>query len=280
MITTQDRLPARASGRRAFVPTMGALHAGHVELIRHARELVGPDGELIVSVFVNPTQFSAGEDFDRYPRDLGRDERVCADHGVDVLYAPNVATVYGPDEASRIVIDPGWLGSQWEGASRPGHFSGVLTVVGILLHHVAPDTAVFGEKDYQQLQLISRMCRQLSFPVQVIGVETVRESDGLAMSSRNAYLTPDQRRRASAIPRALEQGRAVQDKGADVVCRAVRAVLDAAEIHVDYVDVCAPDLSESPESGEARLIVAVTIGDTRLIDNCSVVLGTLGESCG
>ena len=124
------------------------------------------------------------------------------------------------------------------------------------------------------------MCRQLSFPVQVIGVETVRESDGLAMSSRNSYLTPDQRRRASAIPRALEHGRSVQDKGADAVCRAVRAVLDAAEVHVDYVDVCAPDLSEPPKSGEARLMVAVTIGNTRLIDNCAFVLGTLGESRG
>lgn len=267
MIIT-DAVPARSDRQRAFVPTMGALHDGHRELMRVARERVGADGEVVVSVFVNPLQFGAGEDFDRYPRTLDSDAATCESEGVDVLYVPSVETVYGAHPT--ITVSAGPLGEELEGASRPGHFSGVLTVVAILLHQTAPQFAIFGEKDYQQLEIVRRMCRDLSFPVTVIGVPTVREDDGLARSSRNVYLSPDERHRASAIPRALAAG------GSGVSVREVQAaamgVLRSAGLEVDYVEVRSRDLGPPVSGEECRLLIAVHAGSTRLIDNGPVHL--------
>jgi pantoate--beta-alanine ligase len=265
--------PARV--RRAFVPTMGALHDGHRALMREARNLVGPRGEVVVSIFVNPTQFGAGEDFDSYPRDLDRDVLVCADEGVDVVYAPSAQGVYGSveEQGSRITLDPGPLGLVWEGAHRPGHFAGVLTVVSILLHQVDPDVALFGEKDYQQLELVRRMCRDLSFGVEIVGVPTVRDADGLALSSRNANLDPEERRQASAVPHALEAAQQAAIDGAQASLSAVDNVLAEAGLVPDYRALCAPDLGPAPDHGGARLLVAVPVGRTRLIDNCTVDLG-------
>lgn len=253
---------------RAFVPTMGALHEGHRTLMRVAREHVGPEGEVVVSVFVNPLQFGAGEDFDRYPRTLEADAEVCAAEGVDVLYAPTVLGVYG--DSPSITVNAGALGNELEGAARPGHFAGVLTVVAILFHQVAPQFAVFGEKDYQQLELIRRMSRDLSFPVTVVGVPTAREDDGVARSSRNAYLSASERRMASAIPRALEAARANTHVG-DIRETAITE-LQSAGLAIDYVEIRGVDLGPVPSRGEARLLIAVHAGSTRLIDNCPVML--------
>jgi pantoate--beta-alanine ligase len=262
-VIVTDVLAPRTDKPRAFVPTMGALHDGHRELMRVAREHVGPEGEVVVSVFVNPLQFGANEDFDHYPRTLDADTVVCEAAGVDILYAPTVATIYGASPS--ITVNPGLLGDELEGASRPGHFAGVLTVVGILLHQVAPDFAMFGEKDYQQLELVRRMCRDLSFPVTVVGVPTVREVDGVARSSRNVYLSPEDRRRAAAIPRALEAG---GTGGSIEKIRAAAVVeLNAAGLDIDYVEVRSNNLGPALPDSEARLLIAVHAGHTRLIDN-------------
>ena len=270
MIVT-DTMPAGFDRRRAFVPTMGALHDGHRQLMRVARERIGSDGDVVVSVFVNPLQFGANEDFDAYPRTIDADIAACEAEGVDILYIPTVERVYGSQPT--ITVHPGKLGEDLEGASRPGHFAGMLTVVAILLHQVSPDVAIFGEKDYQQLELIRRMCGDLAFPYSILGVETVREADGVARSSRNVYLSEEDRLRAGAIPRALEDGVAAGALGAEGVKAAATAPLVDAGLSIDYVEVRGPDLGEPPASGEARLLIAVHAGATRLIDNCRVVLG-------
>lgn len=263
---------AAASGvPAAVVMTMGALHDGHAELMRESRRRL-PQGCVIVTDFVNPTQFGAGEDFDRYPRTLEADVEVCERNGVDIVFAPSVDEVYGATGLG-ITVDPGPRGSILEGASRPGHFAGVLTVVAKLMHITRPALALFGEKDYQQLVLIRDMVRALDFPVEVIGVPTVREPDGLAMSSRNRYLSTEARERAVAIPRALDAGQAAGSRGSEAVRQAARAVLDTGGIDVDYVVVTATDLGDAPTGGLARLVIAVRIDDTRLIDNVEVVLG-------
>ena len=264
--------------RRILVPTMGALHDGHRALIRRARDIAGDDGEVVVSIFVNPTQFAPGEDFDRYPRMLENDVHACEAEGVDIVYAPDVRTVYGESDArERVTIDPGALGGVLEGAQRPGHFAGVLTVVSILFQQVAPEAAVFGEKDYQQLELIRRMCRDLSLAVRVVGVPTVRDSDGLAMSSRNAYLTPDDRSIALAIPRALDAGASAARRGPRAAEADARAILDDAGIEVHYVTVRGPSLDDPPASGSGRLLIAAGIGAVRLIDNCEVELAAVTD---
>ena len=263
-----------AVGLTAVVMTMGALHDGHAHLMDVARDRVGKQGRVIVTVFVNPRQFGAGEDFDRYPRDLDHDVEVCAGRGVDVVYAPGVDEVYPPDDAaSGISIQPGPLGDILEGAVRPGHFAGMLTVVAKLLHVTAPDIALFGEKDYQQLVLIKAMVRALDWPVRVEGVETVREADGLAMSSRNRYLDETARARAAQIPQALDAGSAVAAEGGEAVEQATRAYLNDAGLKPDYVTVTDPDLGPAPDRGAARLLVAVPIAGTRMIDNRAVELG-------
>lgn len=276
LVRTRDELDAATSEARptAVVMTMGALHDGHAELMREARRLLPPEGRVIVTDFVNPTQFGAGEDFDRYPRTLEADVEVCERNGVDIVLAPSVAEVYGGSELG-ITVDPGPRGAILEGASRPGHFAGVLTVVAKLMHITRPDIALYGEKDYQQLVLIRDMARALDFPLQVVGVPTVRESDGLAMSSRNRYLSEDARARAAAIPRALDAGRAVAGSGAAAVVAAAREALDAEGIAIDYVTVTDTALGESPASGTGRLLIAVVVDGTRLIDNAEVTL----ESC-
>lgn len=194
--------PPAATARRAVVMTMGALHDGHATLIRAARSLVGPEGQVVVTVFVNPLQFGAGEDLDRYPRTLEADLKTAAEAGADAVFAPSADEVY-PGGGPQVRITAGPMGELLEGASRPGHFDGMLTVVAKLLHLTRPDVALYGQKDAQQLALIRRMVRDLDFPVQIVGVPTVREPDGLALSSRNRYLSPEERPTALALSRAL-----------------------------------------------------------------------------
>lgn len=265
-----DAMAAEAA--TAVVMTMGALHEGHAELMREARRRLPGGGRLIVTDFVNPTQFGAGEDFDRYPRTLDADVAICERNGVDIVFAPSVEEVYG-NAGLGITVDPGPRGDILEGASRPGHFAGVLTVVAKLLHITQPDAALFGEKDYQQLVLIRDMVAALDFRVEVVGVPTVREADGLAMSSRNRYLSDDARARAAAIPQALAAGQAATGDGIESVVEAVRSALNVPGIDIDYVAVTDEGLGVPPESGPGRLLVAVTIEGTRLIDNVRVQWG-------
>jgi len=266
----------RAQSRSAFVPTMGALHAGHVSLMERARAEVGPDGAVVVSVFVNPTQFGPGEDLDRYPRTLDADLEACAGAGVDVVFTPSVEEMYPGSGDRAVSVSPGPLADVLEGASRPGHFAGVLTVVAKLFGLVRPDVAVFGEKDYQQLALIRRMAADLCLGVDVVGAETVREPDGLAMSSRNRYLDPEERLDAVALSRALFAAREAAGRGADWALGAARAELRRTHlVDLDYLEITAPDLGPAPASGPARMLVAARVGSTRLIDNIALQLGDL-----
>ena len=262
---------ALAAARRLHVPsavvmTMGALHEGHATLVREARSLVGAAGCVIVTDFVNPTQFGAGEDFERSPRSLDADVMLSGAAGADLVYAPTVSEIYG--DTSFITVDPGPLGDILEGAARPGHFRGMLTVVAKLLHLTASDSALFGEKDYQQLMLITEMVRQLNFPTKVVAVETVREPDGLAMSSRNRYLSPPERALASVVPSALAQTvRVSQADGAEAGVSAGLAMLAATPgVDVDYLTVTDPVLGTA-RPGPGRALIAVRIGKTRLLDN-------------
>jgi pantoate--beta-alanine ligase len=265
-------LRADLHGPVALVPTMGALHEGHRALVRAARERAA---SVVVSVFVNPTQFAPGEDFDRYPRTWDADLTALAEEGADLVFHPGVEDVYPPGSVG-VTVDPGPLGSVLEGAVRPGHFAGVLTVVAKLFGLVRPDLAVFGEKDYQQLTLIRAMARELALGVDVVGVPTVREDDGMALSSRNRYLDPAQRRAASAISAALRAGAAAGPDGAGAVLAAARAVLAAEPCLVpDYLELTDPDLGPAPATGPARLLVAARAGATRLLDNADVGLGDL-----
>jgi len=259
----------RTAGRRiALVPTMGALHEGHRELIRHARRMPGA-GVVAVSIFVNPLQFGPNEDLARYPRSLEADVAICRDEGAELVFAPGVGDMYAA--GATTTVDPGPLGTELEGAVRPGHFAGVLTVVAKLFHVVAPDVAFFGEKDYQQLVLITKMVADLNFPLAVVGVPTVREPDGLALSSRNAYLSSEQRPLAATLQRALAAGAAVSARGPEAVLATARAVLDAEpSIDVDYLELRDPELGRDPQAGRARLLVAARLGTTRLIDNIAV----------
>ncbi len=274
----QLRLALPPDRRRAVVMTMGALHAGHAALIDAARDAVGADGHVTTTVFVNPLQFGPKEDLERYPRTPEADIELAAAHGCDVVYLPTVADVYGPPDAplsrTGITVDPGPLGTLWEGAVRPGHFTGVLTVVMALLQQTEPDLAFFGEKDYQQLTLIRGMAARFTIRTSIVGVPTVRDEDGLALSSRNAYLSPSERALAAKIPAALSAGQRAAVLGADraVVIETVQGMLDEAGLVADYVALTDPDLGESPLMGEARLLVAVPLGKTRLLDNVPVWL--------
>ena len=268
---------ARSAGRRVgLVPTMGALHEGHASLVRVARTRVA-DGPLVVSVFVNPLQFGAGEDLDRYPRTLEQDLKLCEREGVDIVFAPSVEEVY-PGGDPQVTVEPGPLGEVLEGKTRPGHFRGVLTVVAKLFGLVRPDVAVFGQKDYQQLALIRRMVLDLNLGVEVVGAETVREVDGLALSSRNRYLDDEQRQQAVGLSRTLRAAREAAGYGVDVALDAARAELRAAlGVDLDYLVVTTPELGELPRDvppgTEARILVAARVGSTRLIDNMPLVLG-------
>lgn len=261
---------------RAVVMTMGALHEGHRALMRQARSIVGDSGEVVVTDFVNPTQFGTGEDFDAYPRTLDADIAACAEEGVDVVLVPDVVEVYGTadpaGDAWGITVDPGRLGDELEGAARPGHFRGMLTVVHTLLGMTVPDHALFGEKDYQQLTMIAAMVETLRIPVSVVGVPTVREHDGLAMSSRNVYLSAEERVRAAAVPRALQAAVRHAAQGVDAMEAAGRSELEGIG-DVDYFEVRTPDLRARPERGPARVLAAVRVGRTRLIDNLPAEVG-------
>lgn len=283
---TLDAWSAEHPGaRRAVVMTMGALHAGHLELVRRARAEVGPHGQVVVTDFVNPLQFGPGEDFERYPRDVAADVALLAaagaDVAVDVVFAPTVEELY-PDLGSTggtgpiVRVTSGRIGTVLEGASRPGHFDGVLTVVLKLLHLVRPDVAVFGAKDAQQLLAVRRLVADLDLDVEILAVPTVREADGLARSSRNAYLSPAERDRALALSRALQAGQGAAAAGADAgsVLAAARGILDAAEgVDLDYVVLVDPATVEdlAPGAvGPGLLLVAARVGTTRLIDNAAV----------
>ena len=256
----------------AVVMTMGALHEGHRALIRMARELVGDEGSVIVTIFVNPLQFSAGEDLDRYPRTFDDDLQACRDEGVDLVFAPTEDEMY-PAGRPKVTVDPGPLAAELEGAVRPDHFAGVLTVVAKLLNLTVPSFAVFGEKDYQQLTLVRQLVDDLEMPYEIVGVPTVREDDGLALSSRNRFLSADDRAAAVALSQALLAGATAARSGRDGVLAAARAVLAEAGAAVDYLELRTPDLGAGAEHGESRLLVAARFGTTRLIDNLPVDLG-------
>lgn len=260
----------RHTGRRVMlVPTMGALHEGHIALIRAARKV--PGAVVVVSIFVNPLQFGAGEDLDAYPRTLDADLDILSGEGVEVAFTPTPAVMY--PEGPRTTVHPGPLGSELEGASRPGHFAGMLTVVLKLLQIIGPDRAFFGEKDYQQLVLVRQMVEDLNVDVRIVGVPTVREADGLAMSSRNRYLTPEEREQAGALSAALLAGVYAAPGGPAAVLDAARAVLDEVPaIDVDYLELRDTWLRNAPTSGGARLLVAGRLGRTRLLDNIGVEL--------
>ncbi|WP_432541724.1 pantoate--beta-alanine ligase [Kineococcus sp. SYSU DK002] len=264
---------ARLQGPVAVVMTMGALHAGHAELIREARRRAR---SVLVTIFLNPLQFGPGEDLARYPRTLDEDLVLAAAGGADVVFAPGPDVVY-PDGDPGVRVAAGPLGEVLEGASRPGHFDGVLTVVSKLLHLTRADLAFFGQKDAQQLLLVRRMVRDLDLGVEVVAVPTVREADGLAMSSRNRYLTPFDREVALVLQRALRAGEAASAEGPSAVRRAARDVLVAEPAaRVDYLALVDPhDLADVREHyrGEALLAVAAKVGSTRLIDNLPLVVG-------
>ena len=265
---------ARSKGLRvAFVPTMGALHEGHLRLVDAARERAG---FVAVSIFVNPTQFAPGEDFARYPRDLEGDASKLRGRGADLLFSPSVDAMYPEGACTRITVSD--LAEGLCGAFRPGHFTGVATVVAKLLNIVGPCVAIFGRKDYQQLLVVRRLARDLDMPVEIVGAPTARDADGLAMSSRNAYLSTDERRRALAIPRGLAAAHSLFERGersAAPIRKAVAGLVESAADTVDYVAVADPESLEETRStaigARALVAVAARFGRTRLIDN--TVLG-------
>ncbi|MBI1966889.1 MAG: pantoate--beta-alanine ligase [Gemmatimonadetes bacterium] len=261
----------KGRGRRiGFVPTMGYLHEGHLRLVDHARQRTD---RVVMSVFVNPLQFGPKEDFTTYPRDIARDRGLAAGRGVDVLFVPEGKAMYPTEPMARVV--PGPMAEVFEGAARPGHFAGVLTVVAKLFHLVEPDIAVFGRKDFQQAMLVRRMVLDLDFPIEVEVVPTVRELDGLALSSRNAYLNPDERRAALALSRALravEQAwRGGQADAVELQRRSIE-VLKAPGVNPEYLALVDENLQPVARPNARTVVVtAATVGATRLIDN--VVLG-------
>lgn len=263
--------PARKGDKvRVLVPTMGALHAAHGELIRVARERAGRDGEVAVSIFVNPLQFEPGADYERYPRPQKEDEEFCRNAGVDLLFRPSPAEMYLPDRS--VWVDETSLANTLEGKSRPGHFRGVCTVVAKLFNILSPNAAVFGEKDFQQLAIIRRMVRDLSFRVEIVAVPTVREKDGLAFSSRNAYLSAEERAQAPVLRRALlaAAGEAKQNKSARAIVDLARRQIEEAPLaRIDYVELVDAETLESRAAVEPNSLMAVAVffGKTRLIDN-------------
>ncbi|MET0930337.1 MAG: pantoate--beta-alanine ligase [Aeromicrobium sp.] len=268
--TRAELAAARGGSSVALVPTMGALHDGHVQLMKQARPL----GEtLVASIFVNPTQFAPGEDFEAYPRTFDADVARCAEAGVDIVFAPAVPTMYPAGLVDTVTVDPGPVGTILEGAVRPTHFRGVLTVVAKLFGLVRPDVAVFGEKDYQQLVLITQMARELALGVEVVGCPTVREPDGLAMSSRNRYLSADERQTAAVLSAALRAGAAAAADGADAVLAAAHAIVEPAGIGVDYLVLTDAELGPAVPGQDARLLIAARVGTPRLIDNIGLTLG-------
>ncbi len=280
-VTTRAELRAAVAAARArgarigLVPTMGYLHEGHLALVDSARAVVGADGFVVMSVFVNPLQFGAGEDLERYPRDLPRDAKLAAQRGVDLLFAPTTEQRY-PAGEPQVQVVPGAMADRLCGAFRPGHFQGVLTVVAKLFNLVQPDVAVFGRKDFQQAVLIRRMVRDLDFPIEIVAAPTVRERDGLALSSRNVYLSPPDQQAALALSRALGAARAAFAAGQHDAARlleAARGVLAAEpRVRVQYLELVDPETLEPVERADARSVLALAahVGATRLIDNMAL----------
>ena len=272
VIESTEAAQAHVRGRETksvLVPTMGALHRGHVELIRVAREHAGMDGEVAVSIFVNPLQFEPGSDFEKYPRPETADEKLCEEAAVNLLFRPR--DMYFDNRS--VYVEEITLSAGLCGAARPGHFRGVCTVVAKLFNLLAPTAAVFGEKDYQQLTIIRRMVRDLNFPIEIIGVPTVREADGLALSSRNQYLNTDERAQATVLYRAMTRVKELADRGQ----KSVRELIDVAKgviasansSRVDYISIVDADNLQPLETlrPSAVIALAVFIGKTRLIDN-------------
>jgi pantoate--beta-alanine ligase len=266
----------RAGGRRiGLVPTMGYLHEGHLALVDLARR---ESDSVVLSIFVNPLQFGPAEDLARYPRDFPRDRALASGRGVDLIFTPTVEAMYPPGSEVRVL--PGSAAERWEGAARPGHFTGVLTVVAKLFHLVEPDVACFGQKDIQQLTLVRQMVRDLDWPVQIAVAATVREPDGLALSSRNAYLGPDDRRRAAVLSSALraahEAWRAGETRAAALEARIRERLGSEPEVAVEYIAVAEPETLSPVETANAGTVVAIAarVGGTRLIDNVILAEGT------
>jgi pantoate--beta-alanine ligase len=260
----------RVNGRRVLVPTMGALHKAHGELIRVAREQAGKDGEVAVSIFVNPLQFEPGADYARYPRPEKADEEFCRNAGVDLLFRPSSAEMYSED--CSIFVDETSLANTLEGKSRPGHFRGVCTVVAKLFNILSPDAAVFGEKDFQQLAIVRRMVRDLSYKIDIIAVPTIREEDGLAFSSRNAYLSAEERKQARVLRKALlaagDESR--KNKSASAIVDLVRRQIEQAPLaRIDYAYLVDAATLRASDVIKPNSVVAVAVffGKTRLIDN-------------
>ena len=259
-------------GPRVLVPTMGALHKAHGELIRVARDRAGNDGEVVVSIFVNPLQFEPGSDYERYPRPEKEDEEFCRKLAVDLLFWPSAPEMY-PDNRS-VFVEENSLSNVLEGKSRPGHFRGVCTVVAKLFNILQPDAAVFGEKDFQQLAIIRRMVRDLNYKIDIVALPTVREEDGLACSSRNAYLNSEERKQAAVLRKALLAARDSGKKSAKEIVDLTRRIISEASLtRIDYVDLVDADALRPIEVAgpNSLLTLAVFFGKTRLIDN--IVLG-------
>jgi pantoate--beta-alanine ligase len=261
----QAQPPAK---RRVLVPTMGALHKAHGEMIRVARKHAGHDGEVALSIFVNPLQFEPGSDLERYPRPEKMDEEFCRKARVDLLFRPSVAEMYAGDRS--VFVEESFLSNTLEGKSRPGHFRGVCTVVAKLFNILSADAALFGEKDFQQLAIVRRMVRDLSFKTNIIAVPTVREEDGLACSSRNQYLNPEERKQAAVLHKALRLAATVGKKsGADVVDLVRKVIGEAPLARIDYVELVDAETLQPVEMvrPNSLLALAVFFGKTRLIDN-------------
>ena len=259
---------------RVLVPTMGALHKAHLELIRVARDCAGRGGEVAVSIFVNPLQFDPGSDYQRYPRPDRQDEELCRNADVDLLFRPSPTEMYADDRS--VFVEECSLSNTLEGKSRPGHFRGVCTVVAKLFNILAPAAAVFGEKDFQQLAIIRRMVRDLNFKIDIVGVPTVRENDGLAYSSRNQYLNTEERKQATVLRRALlaaaDRARAGEESAKTIVVLARKTIGEAPLARIDYVDLVDAANLQSIEvvRPNSLLALAVFFGQTRLIDNILV----------
>jgi pantoate--beta-alanine ligase len=269
----------KRSKRRVLVPTMGALHKAHGELIRVARETAGRHGEVAVSIFVNPLQFEPGSDYKRYPRPEKADEEFCRNAGVDLLFRPSAEEIYATDRST--FVEETSLSTTLEGKSRPGHFRGVCTVVAKLFNILAPDAAVFGEKDFQQLAIVRRMVRDFNFNIDIVAVPTVREEDGLACSSRNQYLNPEERKQAVVLYKALlGAGNAGKKSANEVVALAQNVITEAYLARIDYVEVVDAETLKPVETVGANsvLLLAVFFGKTRLIDNIPVGVKLVDDS--
>jgi pantoate--beta-alanine ligase len=254
--------------RRVIVPTMGALHKAHGEMVRFAREHAGHDGEVALSIFVNPLQFEPGSDYERYPRPEKTDEEFCRNAGVDFLFRPSVAEMYGDDRS--VFVEESSLSSTLEGKSRPGHFRGVCTVVAKLFNVLSADAALFGEKDFQQLVIVRRMVRDLNFKTDIIAVPTLREEDGLACSSRNQYLSLEERKQSTVLHKALRAAANAGNKSAREIVDLVSKVIGEAPLaRIDYVEVVDTETLQQVETikPNSLLALAVFFGKTRLIDN-------------